>query len=86
LIIDGPVRPAAHPNGYTSEREFRFVDGRVEAISAGFERLRPFALSEQPELLASVMTTVLAAEDPPAIDWNDVADAWEDVRAAAGGS
>jgi hypothetical protein len=86
LIIDGPVRPAAHPNGYTSEREFRFVDDRVGAISAGFERLRPFALSEQPELLAGVMTTVLAAEDPAAIDWNDVADAWDDVRAAAGGS
>jgi hypothetical protein len=86
LMIDGPVRPAAHPNGYTSEREFRFVDGRVEAISAGFERLRPFALSEQAELLRSVVTTVLAAEDPAAIDWNHVADTWEDVRAAASGS
>jgi hypothetical protein len=86
LILDGPVRPAAHPNGYTSEREFRFVDGHVEAVSAGFERLRPYTLSEQPELLGAVLTTVLEAQDPSAIDWNDVADAWEDVRVAAGAS
>jgi len=32
------------------------------------------------------MTTVLAAENPAAIDWNDVAATWDDVRAAAGGS
>lgn len=86
IILDAPVRPAAHPNGYVSEREYRFVDGRVEAIATGFERLRPYALSEQPELLGNVVTTVVDAEDPAAIDWNDVADAWEDVRAAAGNS
>jgi hypothetical protein len=86
ILLDGPVRPAAHPNGYTSEREFRFVDARVEAVSAGFERLRPFALSEQPELLGSVLSTVMAASDPRALDWNEVAGTWEEVRAAAGGS
>jgi hypothetical protein len=84
LILDGPVRPAAHPNGYTSEREFRFVDAKVEAVSAGFERLRPFALSEQPELLIAVLHTVLNASDPAAVDWDDVTSGWDDLRAACG--
>jgi hypothetical protein len=86
LILDGPVRPAAHPNGYSSEREFRFIDARVEAISAGFERLRPFALSEQPELLGNILATVVEAPRADAIDWNEVADAWEEIRTTAGGS
>src|SRR5207244_2169412 len=82
LVIDKNVRTAAHPNGYSSEREIRFVDPRVAAVSAGFERLRPLAMSELPELLSSVIKTVLASGDPAAIDWESVACACEDVGAA----
>jgi len=83
LVIDKRVRTAAHPNGYCSEREILFVDPRVAAISAGFERLRPLAMSELPELLNGVMKTVVAADDPAAIDWDTIARDWEDVGAAA---
>lgn len=83
LVVDERTRTAAHPNGYASEREIRFVDRRVAAISAGFERLRPLAISELPELLTGVVEAVRAADDPEAIDWDSVADAWEDVGAAA---
>jgi hypothetical protein len=83
LVIDKPVRTAAHPNGYFSEREIRFADANVAAVSVGFERLRPFALGDQPELLAGVLATVSAASDPAAVDWDAVARAWEDIGAAA---
>ncbi len=83
LVADGPVLVAAHPNGYTSERDIRFADPQVAAVSAGFERLRPFAFSEQPELLAGVIATVRAAADPAAVDWDGVTRAWDDVGAAA---
>lgn len=83
LVVDEPVRSTAHPNGYTSERAFRYADANVAAVSAGFERLRPLAISDQPELLASIVATVLAAPDPAAVDWDEVAGAWEDVGSAA---
>jgi len=83
LVLDGSVRAASHPNGYTSEREIRFADPLVAAVSAGFERLRPLAHSEQPELLAGVLAAVAAAPDPAGIDWDGVARAWEDVGSAA---
>jgi len=83
LVADGPVRAASHPNGYSSEREIRFVDASVAAVSAGFERLRPFALGEQPELLAGVIAAVRGAREPATVDWDGVARAWEDVGAAA---
>jgi hypothetical protein len=86
LIADGPVRAAAHPNGYSSEREVRFADARVAAICAGFERLRPLAFNEQPELLARVIEFVRAASDPAAIDWDSIARSWEAVGTAAHGA
>jgi hypothetical protein len=81
LVVDGPVRAAAHPNGYFSERELRFVDARVAAVSAGFERLRPLALSDQAELLGGALAAVQAAADPAAVDWEGVAGAWDDLGA-----
>jgi|SRR5579862_1605349 len=86
LIADGPVRPAAHPNGYFSEREIRFADPRVAAVSVGFETLRPHAMSELPELLSGVLAAVSAADDPGAVDWNEIARAWADLGAVAHGS
>jgi hypothetical protein len=83
LVADGPVRAAAHPNGYSSEREIRFADPTVAAIAAGFERLRPFAFKEQPELLVGVLATVQAARDPAEVDWDGVSRAWEDLGTAA---
>jgi hypothetical protein len=86
LIADGPVRSAAHPNGYSSEREIRFADPRVAAVCAGFERLRPLAFNEQAELLASVLDLVRAARDPSALDWDRIAGSWEAVGTAARGA
>jgi hypothetical protein len=86
LVVEGPVRAAAHPNGYSSERDVRFVDVRVAAVSAGFERLRPLAFKEQPELLAGVLATVRSAPDLASFDWDGVAHAWADVGTAAHGS
>ncbi len=86
LVADGPVRAAAHPNGYSSERDIRFADPRIAAVCAGFERLRPFAFGEQPELLAGVLAAVLAAPDATTMSWDDVAQSWEDVGAAARGT
>ena len=86
LVNDGPVRPASHPNGYTSERDIRFADPRVAAVSAGFETLRPHAMNELPELLTSVVAAVRAADDPGAIDWDDIARSWADIGAAAQGA
>jgi hypothetical protein len=83
LITDGPVLEAAHPNGYSSEREIRFADPQVAAICAGFERLRPLAFNEQAELLATVVDLVCAASDPSALDWEHIARSWEGVGAAA---
>ena len=83
LIADGPVAAAAHPNGYSSERELRFADPRVAAVCAGFERLRPLAFNEQPELLASILDVVRSASDPAALDWDGIARSWEGVSAAA---
>jgi hypothetical protein len=82
LVVDGPVRTSAHPNGYFAEREIRFVDARVAATAAGFERLRPFAHGSQPELLAGVLATVLAAGDPAALDWDGIVGTWDEVQAA----
>jgi len=86
LVVDGPVRAATHPNGYLSEREIRFADPAVASVSAGFERLRPLAPNEQPELLAGVLAAVRAAADPTALDWEGVAGAWTELGAAARGS
>lgn len=86
LVADGPVRPAAHPNGYSSERDIRFADPRIAAVCAGFERLRPFSFEEQPELLAGVLAAVLSATDPEAINWDAVAQSWNDVSTAARGA
>ena len=83
LIVDGPVRAAQHPNGYLSEREFRFADPQVAAVSAGFERLRPLALNDQAELLAGVVAAVRGARDPSELDWDRVAGAWDEIGAAA---
>jgi len=79
LVLEGPVATAAHPNGYSSERALRFADVAAAAVSRGFERLRPFALSEQPELLTGVIAAVRAAADPAALDWDDVARSWENL-------
>lgn len=86
LVADGPVRAAAHPNGYSSERDIRFADPRVAAVCEGFERLRPFAFGEQPELLSGVLAAVLAAGDPATVNWDDIARSWEDVGDAARGA
>jgi len=86
LIADGPVRAAAHPNGYWSEREIRFADPRVGAICAGFERLRPLSYNDQPELLASVVEFVCSVNDPTALDWDGIAKSWEAVGTAARGA
>jgi hypothetical protein len=83
LVIDEPVRSTAHPNGYTAERPFRYVDANVAAVSDGFERLRPLAHSDQPELLAAIVAAVRAARDPAALDWDEVARAWADMGSAA---
>ncbi len=76
LVVDGPVRMAVHPNGYSSEREIRFADGRTAAIASGFETLKPLAPNDQPELLAGVMDAVGRAADPAGIDWGVIASAW----------
>ena len=83
LVADGPVRPAAHPNGYYSEREIRFADPRVAAVSAGFETLRPHAMSELPELLVGVLAAVRAAADPAAIDWDEIGRSWTSLGTTA---
>jgi hypothetical protein len=83
LVADGPVRAAAHPNGYSSERDIRFADVHTAAVSRGFERLRPYAMSEQPELLAGLVAMARTASDPQSIDWDDLARTWDDVGAAA---
>ena len=83
LVADGPVRAAAHPNGYSSERDIRFADPQVGAVSDGFERLRPYAMSEQAELLSGLIAMVRATSEPRSIDWDAVAQTWEDVGAAA---
>ena len=83
LAVDERVLLSAHPNGYTSERAYRFADPNVAAVAAGFERLRPLAFTDQPELLGAIIAAVEAAHDPDAVDWDDVANAWEDVSSAA---
>jgi hypothetical protein len=83
LVADGPVRAAAHPNGYSSERDIRFADPRVAAVSEGFERLRPYAMSEQAELLSGLIALVRATSEPRSLDWDAVARTWEEVGAAA---
>jgi hypothetical protein len=83
LVADGPVRAAAHPNGYSSERDISFVDPRVAAVSGGFERLRPYAMSEQAELLSGLIASVRATSEPRSLDWDAVARTWEEVGAAA---
>ncbi len=83
LVADGPVRSAAHPNGYSSERDVRFADPHAAAVSDGFERLRPYAMSEQAELLSGLIAMVRATSEPRAIDWDAVARTWEEVGAVA---
>jgi hypothetical protein len=65
-----------------SEREIRFADSHVAAVSAGFEALRPHAASELPELLAGVLAAVRVAADPGAIDWTQIARTWTDLGSA----
>jgi hypothetical protein len=83
LVADGPVRAAAHPNGYSSEREIRFADARVAAVATGFDQLRSLAPNDQPELLGGIITAVLAAREPALVEWDGIARAWKDMDGAA---
>jgi hypothetical protein len=83
LSSDGPVSLEVHPNGYTDEVAYHFIDPRVAAASAGFATLKPYAMSDQPELLEAVVRAVRQAPEPAAIDWDQIAAQYRRLEAAA---
>jgi hypothetical protein len=82
LSSDGPVSLEVHPNGYTDEVAYHFVDPRVAAASAGFATLKPLSMSDQPLLLEAVVRAVGQAPDPGAIDWGGIAARYREIEAA----
>lgn len=82
LSKDGPVALEVHPNGYTDEVAYHFVDPRVAAASAGFATLKPLSMSDQALLLEAVVRAVRQAPDPAAIDWDEIAAQYRGLEAA----